>query len=95
MARKTIYCAQPFWRRASRWAAGEVRQFLNEERAMAGAKIMLSGADGVAVFSLEGHPDEDLWDDPKMIAILGEAPDHAAPELDGDQRRLRRHSHGI
>ncbi len=76
MARKTIYCAQAFWRRGGRLVSGEVRQFLNEARAMAGAEIMLTGADGVAVFSLEGHPDEDLWDDPKMVAILGEIPDH-------------------
>jgi len=74
MARKTIYCAQPFWRRSGRLVSGEVRQFLNEERAMAGGEILLTGADGVAVFSLEGHPDEDLWDEPRMIALLGDAP---------------------
>lgn len=75
MARKTIYCAQAFWRRGGRLVGGEVRQFLNEERAMAGGEILLTGADGVAVFSLEGHPDEDLWDEPKMIALLGDTPD--------------------
>jgi len=74
MARKTIYCAQAFWRRGGRLVVGEVRQFLNEERAMVGGEILLTGADGVAVFSLEGHPDEDRWDEPKMIALLGDAP---------------------
>ena len=74
MARKTIYCAQAFWRREGRLIGGEVRQFLNEERARQGADILLTGADGVAVFSLEGHPDEDLWDEPKMIVLLGDAP---------------------
>ena len=74
MARKTIYCAQAFWRRGGRLVGGEVRQFLNEERAMAGGEILLTGADGVAVFSLEGHPDEDLWDEPRMIALLGDTP---------------------
>ena len=74
MARKTIYCAQPFWRRGGRLVGGEVRQFLNDERAMAGGEILLTGADGVAVFSLEGHPDEDLWDEPQMIALLGDTP---------------------
>lgn len=75
MARKTIYCAQAFWRRRGRLVGGEVRQFLNAERAMVGGEILLTGADGVAVFSLEGHPDEDLWDEPKLIALLGDAPD--------------------
>ena len=55
---------------------GEVRQFLNEDRARAGAEILLTGADGVAVFSLEGHPDENLWDEPKMIALMGDTPRH-------------------
>ena len=53
-----------------------MRQFLNEDRARAGADILLTGADGVAVFSLEGHPDENLWDEPRMIAVLGDAPRH-------------------
>lgn len=74
MARKTIYCAQAFWRRGGRLVGGEVREFLNEERAMAGGEILLTGADGVAVFSLEGHPDEDLWDEPRMIALVGDVP---------------------
>lgn len=74
MARKTIYCAQAFWRREGRLVGGEVRQFLNEDRALAGADILLTGADGVAVFSLEGHPDENLWDEPHMIAVLGDVP---------------------
>lgn len=74
MARKTIYCAQAFWRRGGRLVGGEVRQFLNEDRARAGAAILLTGADGVAVFSLEGHPDENLWDEPRMIALVGDVP---------------------
>ena len=74
MARKTIYCAQAFWRRDGRLVGGEVRQFLNEERARQGGEILLTGADGVAVFSLEGHPDEDLWDDPRLIEVMGAVP---------------------
>lgn len=74
MARKTIYCAQAFWRRGGRLVGGEVRQFLNEDRARAGADILLTGADGVAVFSLEGHPDEDLWEEPRLIDVMGDAP---------------------
>jgi len=74
MARKTIYCAQAFWRREGRLVGGEVRQFLNEERARQGGEILLTGADGVAVFSMEGHPDEDLWEEPRLIEVIGDAP---------------------
>lgn len=74
MARKTIYCAQAFWRRDGRLVGGEVRQFLNEERARQGGEMLLTGADGVAVFSMEGHPDEDLWEEPVLIEVLGDAP---------------------
>lgn len=74
MARKTIYCAQAFWRRNGRLMGGEVRQFLSEERARQGGEILLTGADGVAVFSMEGHPDEDLWEEPRLIAVMGDAP---------------------
>ena len=76
MARKTIYCAQAFWRRDGRLVGGEVRQFLNEERARDGAEILLTGADGVAVFTLEGYPDVDLWEDPKVIEVMGDVPGH-------------------
>lgn len=74
MARKTIYCAQAFWRRNVRLMGGEVRQFLSEERARQGGEILLTGADGVAVFSMEGHPDEDLWEEPRLIEVMGDAP---------------------
>lgn len=74
MARKTIYCAQAFWRRGGRLVGGEVRQFLNEDRARQGGEILLTGADGVAVFSMEGHPDEDLWEEPRLIEVMGDAP---------------------
>lgn len=78
MARKTIYCAQAFWRRDGRLVGGEVRQFLNEERARLGGEILLTGADGVAVFSMEGHPDEDLWEEPTLIDVMGDAPSPAS-----------------
>lgn len=74
MAAKTIYCARAFWWRGGRLQAGEVHQFLNEERAMAGAEALYTGAHGVAVFSVTGHPDVDLWEDPVMITVFGDVP---------------------
>ncbi len=51
-----------------------MHQFLNEERAREGADVLLTGADGVAVFSVEGHPDEDLWEDARLIVTFGVVP---------------------
>lgn len=76
--RKTIYCAQGFWLRGGRLSGGEVYQFSTEERARLGADALLTGCDGVAVFSLDGYPDTDLWEDPVMIARFGEVPAMAA-----------------
>lgn len=74
MARKTIYCAQAFWRRGGRLIGGEVHRFVSCERAESGGDILLTGADGVAVFSVEGHPDEDLWGEPVLISQRGDTP---------------------
>lgn len=74
---KTIYCAQPFWRRESGLAAGQVHQFMTEERARAGGEILAGSADGVAVFSLTGEPDVDYWSEPVMIVTFGETPEVA------------------
>lgn len=74
MATKIIYCAQAFWRREGRLCGGQVHQFLNEERALAGADALMTGSAGVAVFSVEGYPEIDLWQEPKLIASLGEVP---------------------
>jgi hypothetical protein len=74
MARKTIYCAQAFWRRRGQLVGGEVYRFHTEERARRGAAALLTGNQGVAVYSVSGHPDEDLWNDPVMIETFGDVP---------------------
>lgn len=74
MAAKTIYCAQAFWRRPSGLFGGTVHQFMTAERALAGGEALFTGAHGVAVFSVEGYPDIDLWEEPKIIATFGDAP---------------------
>jgi hypothetical protein len=82
MARKTIYCAQAFWPRRGRLKGGEVHQFLNRERAVEGGRALATGAPGVAVFSVDGYPDIDLWEDPKLLETFGEVPaiDPAPPD---------------
>lgn len=83
MATKTIYCAQAFWWRDGRLRGGEVHQFLNHYRATEGGQVLFTGADGVAVFSVEGHPDIDLWEHPVMLETFGAVPSvDAEPWLD-------------
>lgn len=86
MARKTIYCAQAFWPRRGRLKGGEVHQFLNRERALEGGRALATGAPGVAVFSVDGYPDIDLWDEPRMLHAFGEVPaiDPDPPPGDSD-----------
>lgn len=74
MARKTIYCAQAFWHRRGGLRGGEVHQFLNRERAVEGGQALFTGAHGVAVFTVVGYPDIDLWEEPRMIEAFGEVP---------------------
>ena len=74
MAKKTIYCAQAFWRREGRLEAGTVHEFHTQERAVTGGEILAGSADGAAVFSLTGEPDVDFWDEPVLIATFGDAP---------------------
>lgn len=74
MARKTIYCAQGFWRVRGRLEGGQVHQFLDEPRALEGGEIIARSAHGVAVFSLTGEPDVDFWEEPRMIATFGDVP---------------------
>lgn len=74
MSAKTIYCAQAFWRRTGRLCGGQLHHFSTEERAVAGGEVLFTGAHGVAVFSVTGYPDIDLWDDPVMIVALGDVP---------------------
>lgn len=74
MARKTIYCAQAFWSRGGRLEGGEVHQFLNRKRAVEGGQALFTGANGVAVFSVAGYPDIDLWEEPRMLEVFGDVP---------------------
>ena len=74
MARKTIYCAQAFWQRGGGLTGGEVHQFLNRERAIEGGQALFTGAHGVAVFSVVGYPDIDLWEEPRMVEVYGDVP---------------------
>ncbi|MNT85270.1 hypothetical protein D3C72_2254120 [compost metagenome] len=59
-----------------------MHQFLNKERAIEGGRALATGAPGVAIFSVDGYPDIDLWDEPRMLESFGQVPaiDPAPPD---------------
>lgn len=75
MIRKTIYCTQTFLRVGGRLVPAVLRQHLSAESAVDAATVLAKRKAGVAVFQLEGLPSADHWEEPKIIALFGEAPD--------------------
>lgn len=74
MARKTIYLTQTFWRSGKRLEPGQQRQHLNEDRAREEGRRIAKAASGVVVFSVDGYPDEDYWEDPVVLETIGAVP---------------------
>lgn len=74
MARKTIYCVQPFWRNGKRHEPGPARQFSGEDKARAEGERLAGSAPGVVVLKVEGWPEADCWDDPVILATHGDVP---------------------
>lgn len=74
MAEITIYCVQTYWKDRRRLNSGDLRQFKDEPKARAHAERMSVRQDGVLLYALEGDPDMDFWDEPRVIAAYGETP---------------------
>lgn len=72
--RKTVYIAQAFHWIDGKLQPGEFYQYAKAERAAAAGASLSVSAPGVAVFSLDGHPDTDVWEDPVILARYGVAP---------------------
>lgn len=72
--RKTVYIAQAFHWIDGQLVPGEFFQYARPERAAAAGERLAGSAPGVAVFSLDGHPDTDAWEDPVILARYGDAP---------------------
>ena len=71
---KTIYCAQAFRRVDGSLHGYELHQFATAERALQGGEILAKWAGGVAVFSLTGEADVDVWGDPVLLKAYGDIP---------------------
>lgn len=76
MAREKIYCVQPFWPAgAGRLAHGELRQFPKEAAAKRAGEATARRVGGALVYVVEGDPDFDTWNPPRLIARHGAVPD--------------------
>lgn len=74
MATKTVFIAQAFHWNGGKLEPGRLYQYATEGRAEAAGESLAGSAPGVAVFSLEGHPDADDWGEPVLLARYGSAP---------------------
>lgn len=75
MSRVTIYCVQPFWRAApTKLARGDMRQFICIDEARRVAAAALRRNAGVIVYKVEGSPEFDTWQAPKLVCQMGEVP---------------------
>lgn len=74
MPSKTVFIAQAFHWVDGRLEPGRHVQYSTPERAEAAGESLAGSAQGVAVFSLEGYPDADVWGEPVILARYGVAP---------------------
>jgi hypothetical protein len=78
MATKTVFIAQAFHWNGDKLEPGLMLQYSTSERAEAAGASLCGSAPGVAVFSLDGHPDADDWGEPVLLAAYGRVPSVAA-----------------
>ena len=76
MARVTIFCVQPFWRAGpNKLAHGELRQFDREPAALRAGEATARRVGGALVYSVEGDPEFQQWEKPRLLASHGEVPE--------------------
>lgn len=77
METRTIYCVQPYRRRAGRLGRGHLRRLLSRDAAIRAARAEKGAADGVVVYRVTGCWEADYWSEPVLIAAAGDVPPEA------------------
>lgn len=77
MPTKTIFLAQAFHWHNGKLEPGRKYQFSSAAAAIEAGQGLAPTSPGVAVFSLDGDPATDTWDDPVLLARYGVAPPDA------------------
>lgn len=77
MPRRLRYIAQPFWS----GRPGQPYPFLCAMDAEEGGRLLMTQADGVLVFQQWADLEAGIFDDPEVLAVLGDVPG-AAMQID-------------
>lgn len=74
MARRTVFCVQTYGRKDGRLVGTQRHEFTSATEAEDLGRRLAVTAAGVVVFSVEGDPEAEAWDEPEIFAVHGEAP---------------------
>lgn len=74
MALRTVFCVQTFSKKGRALATGPLRQYGSGAEALQKGEDLQSRNAGVLVYSVEGDPAFDYWDEPKVLASYGQVP---------------------
>ena len=73
MGARLHYFAKPLFQERGRWIAGPPLPFVCALDAEEGGLILAKMADGAVVYQQMADPDFDIWEEPELLAIYGEA----------------------
>lgn len=69
----TVFCVQAFWRDRAKLAKGRFEQFPSMESALRAGKAAALRAPAVVVYRVRGNAEAGFWEEPVVLAALGEA----------------------
>ncbi|WP_341020732.1 hypothetical protein [Brevundimonas diminuta] len=72
MARRLHYFARALVRVDGRLQGREPLHFLSAQDAEDGGMMLARLADGAVAYQQLGDPENDIWDDPELLAVYGE-----------------------
>lgn len=70
--RKTVYCAQAFWRRDGQWLPGCPYHTHREDRARERGARFARSAHSVVVYRIEADPAAETFGEPVVLERFGE-----------------------
>ncbi len=74
VARKTLYIAQPFFRRGRALTTGRAYSFPCAVDAEEAGRELSRVSDGVLVYAVTGDPEFEVWGEPELFATHGDVP---------------------
>ena len=75
----TMFCVQAYWRDRDKLAKGAFAQHANMEAALRAGKVAERRSAAVLVYRVRGNVAAQYWEEPVVIARLGEAREELPP----------------